>query len=41
MELKTSCRVIDVDPYTAITTLDDGRVFQGDLVVGADGVHVR
>jgi 2-polyprenyl-6-methoxyphenol hydroxylase-like FAD-dependent oxidoreductase len=38
--LKTSSRVSVVDPHAATVTLDDGSVFSGDLVLGADGVGV-
>jgi hypothetical protein len=38
--LKTSTRVADIDPHAAKITLDDGSVFSGDLVLGADGVGV-
>ncbi|KAM0558078.1 hypothetical protein ACHAPJ_005245 [Fusarium lateritium] len=40
-ELKTSSRVIDVDTSTATVFLEDGGQIQGDLVIGADGVHSR
>ncbi|EAW22075.1 putative salicylate hydroxylase [Aspergillus fischeri NRRL 181] len=36
---RTASRVVQVDPATATITLEDGTQFQGDLVVGADGVH--
>ncbi|GAM41708.1 hypothetical protein TCE0_042r15031 [Talaromyces pinophilus] len=39
IEIKTSSRVEKVDPYNAIITFADGTQIQGDLVVGADGVH--
>ncbi|VZH94270.1 unnamed protein product [Fusarium fujikuroi] len=39
--LRTSSRVIDVDTETATVFLEDGSQVQGDLVVGADGVHSR
>ena len=38
--LHTACKVINVDVETATVTLEDGRVFQGDVLLGADGVHV-
>lgn len=38
--LKTSGRVSAVDPQAVTVTLDDGLVFSGDLVLGADGVGV-
>lgn len=39
IEIKTSSRVVKVDPYDAIITFADGTKIQGDLIVGADGVH--
>ncbi|KAF4334663.1 salicylate hydroxylase [Fusarium beomiforme] len=39
-ELRTSSRVVDVDATTATVVLEDGGQLQGDLVIGADGVHV-
>lgn len=39
-ELITGCRVVDVDVDQATLTLKDGSTRQGDLVIGADGVHV-
>ncbi|RYP00594.1 hypothetical protein DL764_006468 [Monosporascus ibericus] len=38
-ELKTSSRVVDIDPTTATAVLESGERVQGDVVVGADGVH--
>jgi salicylate hydroxylase len=38
--LKTSSRVTHVDPDAATVTLDNGSVFSGDLILGADGVRV-
>ncbi|KAM0208880.1 hypothetical protein ACHAPQ_009949 [Fusarium lateritium] len=40
-ELRTSSRVVDVDTSTATVFLEDGNQLQGDLVIGADGVHSR
>ncbi|EOD51303.1 putative fad binding domain protein [Neofusicoccum parvum UCRNP2] len=40
-ELRTSSRVLDVDPHTATVTLENGDKVQGDLVIAADGVHSR
>ncbi|KAF7588819.1 hypothetical protein BBP40_005173 [Aspergillus hancockii] len=37
--LHTSSKVADVDPQAATVTLEDGKSFQGDIVIGADGVH--
>ncbi|PLB48304.1 FAD/NAD(P)-binding domain-containing protein [Aspergillus steynii IBT 23096] len=33
------CKVVTCDPDVPSLTLGDGRVIQGDLVIGADGVH--
>ncbi|KAB2578789.1 FAD binding domain containing protein [Lasiodiplodia theobromae] len=41
VELRTSSRVVDVDPATATVTLENGETVQGDLVIGADGVHSK
>lgn len=40
-KLNTSSKVVDVDCAAAIVTLENGDSIHGDLVVGADGVHVR
>ncbi|GMF73139.1 unnamed protein product [Aspergillus oryzae] len=37
--LHTSAKVADVDAQAATITLEDGQRFEGDLVLGADGVH--
>ncbi|KAE8551263.1 hypothetical protein EYB25_007499 [Talaromyces marneffei] len=39
IEIKTPRRVEKVDPYNAAISFADGTQIQGDLVVGADGVH--
>ncbi|KAJ6437312.1 serine threonine protein kinase [Purpureocillium lavendulum] len=39
VELRTSSRVVDVDPETGTVTLADGAIVAGDAVIGADGVH--
>jgi 2-polyprenyl-6-methoxyphenol hydroxylase-like FAD-dependent oxidoreductase len=39
-ELKTSSRVVDIDPATATAVLASGERIQGDVIIGADGVHV-
>lgn len=31
--------MIDVDPHRASITLADGKVIEGDVIIGADGVH--
>lgn len=41
VQLRTGSRVVDIDPSSGTTTLENGEVVHGDLVVGADGVHVR
>jgi salicylate hydroxylase len=38
-ELILRCRVQDVDVANATVVLADGRTFQGDLIIGADGAH--
>jgi 2-polyprenyl-6-methoxyphenol hydroxylase-like FAD-dependent oxidoreductase len=38
-KLLTSSRVVSVDPETATVTLENGSTFQGDFILGADGVH--
>lgn len=38
-KLFLSSRVLNVDPETAFLTLEDGKTFQGDLILGADGLH--
>ncbi|GAB1196710.1 hypothetical protein APSETT444_005985 [Aspergillus pseudonomiae] len=37
--LHTAAKVADVDPHNATITLEDGKRVEGDLVLGADGVH--
>ncbi|CAI7600515.1 unnamed protein product [Penicillium discolor] len=37
--LRTASRIAQVDAETATITLEDGSQFQGDVVLGADGVH--
>jgi 2-polyprenyl-6-methoxyphenol hydroxylase-like FAD-dependent oxidoreductase len=39
--LRTRCRVVDVNAQEGTVTLEDGENIQGDVVVGADGVHSR
>ncbi|KAH8760909.1 FAD binding domain protein [Hyaloscypha finlandica] len=38
-KLSTSSRVVNVDPDSATVTLENGNTVQGDLILGADGVH--
>ncbi|KAL2847477.1 hypothetical protein BJY01DRAFT_234284 [Aspergillus pseudoustus] len=38
-QLHTSSKVVDIDPHNATITLENGQVFSGDLILGADGVH--
>ena len=39
VELNLSSQVINVNPETATITLKDGAIVEGDVVIGADGVH--
>jgi 2-polyprenyl-6-methoxyphenol hydroxylase-like FAD-dependent oxidoreductase len=39
--LHTSAKVIDIDPLKGSLTLENGEVYFGDLVLGADGVGVN
>lgn len=34
-------KVVACDPHKPSLALEDGRSFEGDLVLGADGIHVR
>jgi 2-polyprenyl-6-methoxyphenol hydroxylase-like FAD-dependent oxidoreductase len=38
--LKTCSRVIDADASAAVAILENGERVQGDVLIGADGVHV-
>jgi 2-polyprenyl-6-methoxyphenol hydroxylase-like FAD-dependent oxidoreductase len=38
--LKTSRKVLEVDPHTATLVFADGEKLSADLVVGADGIYV-
>lgn len=40
VELSLGARVASADSDMAKVTLEDGRAFEGDVVVGADGFHV-
>lgn len=39
VQLHTSSKVVQVDPVHATVTTEDGKTFDGDLVLGADGVN--
>jgi 2-polyprenyl-6-methoxyphenol hydroxylase-like FAD-dependent oxidoreductase len=39
-ELRLSSKVVSVDPAGATATLESGDKVSGDVVLGADGVHV-
>jgi salicylate hydroxylase len=39
LELILGCRVRDIDVANASVELADGRSFNGDLIIGADGAH--
>ncbi len=39
VELRTGCKVVDIDCEKATVTLDNGEKVSGDLVIGADGVN--
>ncbi|KAH0340824.1 FAD/NAD(P)-binding domain-containing protein, partial [Aureobasidium melanogenum] len=39
VQLHLACKVTDIDLYNASVTLEDGRSFNGDLLLGADGLH--
>lgn len=38
--LHTGCKIVDIDCTTATVTLESGEKFSGDILLGADGVHV-
>jgi 2-polyprenyl-6-methoxyphenol hydroxylase-like FAD-dependent oxidoreductase len=38
--LHTGCQITSVDPEQGSITLEDGQKMTGDILVGADGVHV-
>lgn len=38
--LRTSSRVADIDAASATATLETGERVHGDVLIGADGVHV-
>jgi 2-polyprenyl-6-methoxyphenol hydroxylase-like FAD-dependent oxidoreductase len=37
----SSVREVEQTPYEVLVTLSDGRLWSGDLLVGADGIHSR
>jgi salicylate hydroxylase len=39
VQIITSSRVVDVDCEKGLVKLESGQTFQGDLVIGADGIH--
>ncbi|RDW67481.1 uncharacterized protein DSM5745_09347 [Aspergillus mulundensis] len=41
VEIRLSSRVASVDAEAGVVTLEDGSVYTGDLVIGADGMHSR
>ena len=38
--LHTASRIVDVDPETATVTMKSGEEVRGDVIIGADGIHV-
>lgn len=38
-KLELGCKITAIDVETGTVKLDDGRVLEGDVVLGADGVH--
>ncbi|KAI0403454.1 hypothetical protein F4802DRAFT_599052 [Xylaria palmicola] len=41
IDLRLRCRVTDVDPSSSTVVLESGEHVQGDVVIGADGVHSK
>ena len=39
VQVRTSSKIVKVDPHTATILLHDGTEVRGDVIVGADGVH--
>lgn len=39
--LHTGCKIVGINIENPHVVLDDGREFTGDLLLGADGAHVR
>lgn len=38
-DILTSAKAISCDCDAGTVTLEDGSVFQGDIIIGADGIH--
>lgn len=38
--INLNSKVVSVDLETATLTLENGKIYHGDVVIGADGVHV-
>jgi salicylate hydroxylase len=38
-ELLLGCRITGIDTVAGTVSLEDGREFRGDIIIGADGVH--
>jgi salicylate hydroxylase len=38
-ELLLGCRITEIDAVAGTVSLEDGREFRGDIIIGADGVH--
>ncbi|KAL4901216.1 hypothetical protein BDW74DRAFT_182072 [Aspergillus multicolor] len=41
VEIRLASRVASVDAEAGVVTLEDGAVYTGDLVIGADGMHSK
>ncbi|KAL4993629.1 hypothetical protein BDV10DRAFT_178756 [Aspergillus recurvatus] len=41
VQIRLSSRVASVDAEAGVVTLEDGSVYSGDLVIGADGMHSK
>lgn len=39
--LHTGCKISNIDVNDGRVTLEDGRRFHGDVLLGADGIHVK
>jgi salicylate hydroxylase len=40
VKIRTASRVVKCDKHLGTVTLENGNILQGDLVIGADGMHV-